>query len=270
MPPLIITDENADEQILLRLARLQHTENEAIPGCLKRTIPYGHIPHASPAEFFFPIIPRKHWESLIENDGGPWLHDLCQDDLPPHDQGGTNYCWAHGSVRAVEALRVYQGQDPLVLSAESIAVPLTGGRNRGGTPDEALGQLMKYGACRQELWPLNDRNESHADPRWKQDRLDHVVLDWLDIPSWDYQITLALHRIPIAIGLAWWGHLVCQLDPVILPNGEIGIGFDNSWGADYGENGYAILDEKHGTSDLGAFAPISETFAQLNSMRRES
>jgi len=261
MPPLIITDANADEQIRLHIARLRGKELYGTEGCLQRKTPYGHIGGVTPASFFFPIIPRASWKAIIENDGGPWSHDLCMDNLPPHDQGWTKYCWTHGSVRAVEVLRIYQGQDPLILSAESVAVPLTGGRNRGGSPDEALHQLMEFGACRQELWPPNELNEKKADPRWKEDRLDHVVLNWLDVLSWEVQITLALHRIPVAIGLRWWGHLVCQLDPVILPNGEVGIGCDNSWGADYGENGYFLLDEKHGTADLGAFAPISETFA---------
>ena len=261
MPRLIITAANAADQIRQRERRIESEPGQSITGCLARRYPYCSLNHTRKVADLIPISPRPRWHELIIAGEGTFLHDATKNVLPPHDQGGTNYCWAHGSVRAVEALRIYEGQTPIILSAESVAVPLTGGRNRGGSPDEAVQQLQDYGCCDQIYWPKNQRNQHAAADGWEKERENHCILDWIDVLGWDAQITLALHRIPVAIGLAWWGHLVCQLDPVILPNGEVGIGFDNSWGADYGENGYAYLDEQQGTADLGAFAPLSETFS---------
>jgi len=261
MPPLIITDANADDQIRLMRARLHGHELYGWQGCLPRRTKYGGIKEVPPSSFLFPRIPRTKWKQLIIEGQGTWIGDLTRSVLPPHDQGRTNYCWAHGSVRAIEALRVYEGQEPLVLSAESIAVPITGGRNRGGSPDEALSRLRSHGACNQFYWPLNDLNIRHAKDGWEENALNHAILKWADVENFDDQMTLALHHIPVAIGLGWWGHLVCQLDPVILPDGNFGLGCDNSWGPDYGENGYFVLDEKHGRADLGAFAPLSATFS---------
>ncbi len=260
MPPIIITDENEQEQRNIHISRLNGHQLYGWRGYKKRTTKFGAVPGVPPATFLFPRIPRSEWVDRILEGKGTFLHDLTAGILPPHDQGTTNFCWAHGSVRAVEALRVYQGQSPLILSAESVAVPVTGGRNRGGSAEEALEQLSKFGCCRQEFWPNNDLNIRHAKTGWEADAIDHVILKWADIENFEDQVTLALHRIPVAIGLDWWGHLVCQLDPVILPDGSIGIGIDNSWGPDWGENGYGILDERHGTAD-GAFAPISESFS---------
>ncbi len=262
MPPLIITRENAAQQIYEYNSRLSLDRPLRRTGCLPRKIPYGQVPGVMPASFYFPRIPRDKWADLIRQGKGTFLGDLTRGLLPPHDQNATNYCWTHGSVRCLEALRIYEGQPPLILSAESVAVPITGGENRGGTPDEALQWLNTKGACDQTLWPLNDRNQKHAKAGWQDEALNHVILQWADVENFDDQMTLALHRVPVAIGLDWWGHLVCQLSPVLLDDGGFGVDFDNSWGPDYGDNGRAILDEEHATARLGAFAPISETFSQ--------
>ena len=271
MPTLLITDANAEEQVRLQKDRLHGHHLYGWQGCLPRKKAYGEVPGVPPASFLFPRIPRSKWREFITAGAGRSLGDLTKNVLPPHDQARTNYCWGHGSVRGVEALRVYQLQKPEILSAESVCVPVTGGVNRGGTPDEALERLMSHGCCEQPYWPLNDLNIRHAKTGWEKNALDHAILRWADVENFDDQATLALHRIPVAIGLGWWGHLVCQLDLVYLDDiaaldhidraaGGFGVSFDNSWGPDYGENGRGYLDEKHATADLGAFAPISATF----------
>jgi hypothetical protein len=263
MPTLIISNANAAAQCHERVTRLGQEADPSDPGCRHRISTYAALPHVKAAHEILPRIDRAEWPERIRDGKGTFLYDLTQGKLPPHDQGNTNYCWAHGSVRAVEILRRFSGQAPLLLSAESVAVPVTGGRNRGGSPDEALYQIQTAGACAQTFWPLNDRDQANAKPGWQQNALKHAIISWLDVATFDDQMTLALHRIPVAIGLGWWGHLVCQLEPVQLGQNEFGVGFDNSWGADYGDNGHAILDEEHATADLGAFAPISETFSDL-------
>jgi hypothetical protein len=260
MPPLIIDHSNADEQVKLHCKRIAPNANIKTLGCLPRRSAYGHYAGAIRATDLIEPIPRSLWPQLIAAGAGNWLHDLTRHHLPPHDQGDTKYCWAHGSVRALETLRVFEGQEPEILSAESVAVPVTGGQNRGGYPEEALDRLICHGACQQNLWPKNDRDISHALPGWEDDGLNHRVIRWLDVDGFAMQMTCAILRIPVAIGLRWWHHLVCQLDPIHLPDGRFGLGCDNSWGADYGDNGYFILAEEKATADLGAFAPISATF----------
>jgi hypothetical protein len=260
MPPLVITSANAHQMIEERLARLAPDPRLPTAGCYPRRSRFGSFFFAAPAEQLIEPIPRTRWPELIEQTHNRTLHDLSRDNLPPHDQGNTNYCWAHGSVRTLELVRLYEGQPPLLLSAESVAVPLTHGVNRGGTPDEALARLVAKGACEQTLWPRNDRNEQHASPGWEKNAARHRLYTWLDVRGFDMQLTLAILAIPLAIGLRWWGHLVCQVSPVQLGPDEYGIGFHNSWGPDWGDNGYAVLDEKHATADLGAFAPLSASF----------
>jgi len=271
MHPLIIDDTNYLAAIHERLDRLQIPRHKLLlqspqslamieRGCKLRAASYGSLSFAQAAEERIDLIPRSLWPQLIANGQGTWLHDLTKDKLPPHDQGSTNYCWCHGSVRAQEITQVYEAQPPLILSAESVGVPITGGRNRGGYPEEALARLVAAGACAQDFWPLNDLREAHAKPGWLEDAKKHRITQWLDVDGFDMQMTLALLRIPVAIGLRWWGHLVCQLDPIHFGGDDYGIGCDNSWGPNYGENGYFILTESKGTADLGAFAPLTATF----------
>jgi hypothetical protein len=262
MPPTIITAKNAHLFVENRLRRLKLSPNQPTAGCIGRRTKYGECAFAEPATNFIDPIPRSEWKTLIKRHHKNFLHDHTKHVLPPHDQGGTNYCWAHGSVRAVEAMRVYEGQAPLILSAESVAVPITGGRNRGGYPEEALRRLISHGACDQKLWPRNDLNIKHATRNWEDNAAQHRIIRWIDVENFTMQMTLALLRVPIAIGLGWWSHLVCQLDPVLLEDGSFGIGIDNSHGPDSGDNGYLILDEEHGTADLGAFAPLTIMFSR--------
>ena len=69
-------------------------------------------------------------------------------------------------------------------------------------------------------------------------------------------MTAALIRLPVSIGLDWWGHQVLITGPVDLGNGKYGVEFRNSWGADYGDDGYSTLTENK-AQPSGSFACIS-------------
>jgi len=159
-------------------------------------------------------------------------------------------------------LRLWQNLSPMLLSPDSVAYPIEGTRDRGGWGEDAADQMAKGGACPQELWPEGDLSPKKADPNWEEAALNHVLLKWIYVDSWEKQITLAIRDIPVAIPLMWWGHLVCQTGPHLDDKGNVGIWIDNSWGDDWGEDGSAVLDEESGYASSGAFAPIAQTYFQ--------
>lgn len=230
------------------------------------------------------LIPRSQWTSRIQAGAayGTFLSDLVkQRGIKAKDQGGQlKYCWVYGSTRAAELWRILGGKSWLDLSPESVGGPCTRWRNQGGCASEAFDQLENFGACEASYvnapWSLQPRLWK---PGWQANALTHEVPDWYDIETgdnlpagatcFDEVISCLLNRVPVACGLDWWGHLVCFLDPVILPPGTapantpdgatVGVVFQNSWGVDWptpGANGLACLTEDLATPD-GAAAPVA-------------
>ena len=209
-------------------------------------------------------IPRSVWHDRIQAGQGTFLSDLLKHEkIPAKDQNGLGYCWVYGSTRAVEVQRAIAGLPFRDLSPESVGGPCTGWRNRGGYASEALDQLQSAGACESSFMDAPHSLHPHRwKTGWQENAKLHEALQWYDIgQSFDEVITCLLERIPVAAGLDWWGHLVCFLDPVILPDGSVGVLFQNSWGVDWptvGANGFATLTESKATPD-GAAAPILVT-----------
>ncbi len=213
-------------------------------------------------------IPRSEWHALIESGQGTFLSDLVkQQGIKAKDQNGLNYCWVYGSTRSVEVMRAVSGLTWQDLSPESVGGPCTGWRNQGGYASEAFDHLQNFGACESSYM---DAPHSLRPNRWKPDwpvnAVLHEAVEWYDLDGqdsnlFDEVITCLLNRIPVAAGLDWWGHLVCFLDPLLLPDGSVGVLFQNSWGVDWptpGANGLAALTESRATPD-GAAAPIIVT-----------
>ena len=212
-----------------------------------------------------PLIPRSEWKQRILEGEGGWLSSIvARYGMKSKDQDGLGYCWVYGPTRALEIIRVIEGSPFEELSPESVGGPVRNWRNEGGYAEEAFTQLEEFGACHVDYM---DAPNSLSPKRWKvgweANREDHrIEHKWYDInSSFDEVMSCLLAHIPVAAGLNWWGHLICYLDPVIMPNGGFGVRFQNSWGVDWpskGANGLATLTEAKATPD-GAGAPLVAT-----------
>jgi len=208
-----------------------------------------------------PWIPRSQWRSRIAAIEGIRLDRSCR--YPAADQNGLGYCWCYGSARAFQVERTRLGLPPLNLCPESVGGPCTGWRNEGGYASEALRQMERFGICESSYTVNPHRLQPETwNPAWAQNALSHEAHAWLDLqqsrypPTLDDLATQLLKPRPISLEIPAWGHLICALALVEIPQQtrckatladgtKLGVLFQNSWGPDWPSplaNGYAVLE----------------------------
>jgi len=202
------------------------------------------------------IIPRAERKKIIlarRAAGRTSLLRKLIDDakLPCYYQGGTSYCWAHAGTLTANIAWIASGRYPVEFAPEGVAVPVTGGRNRGGTLTEALDRLRSHGAPERWFIPQNELRERFFEDGWKENALLHRIGEVYPVlgPNiWDQIATGSLGAYAFMVGLDWWGHAVTYTGLTLDDDDEDElIEFRNSHGADYGDDGYAYLTESRGT-----------------------
>lgn len=264
MPYLLIDDNNYREFIGNRL-EVDFGGQRRILGALARRTEAGLCKVAAPAAPDF-LIPRDRWPELIakKDEEGSWLADIIAPEIRREitrreDQNGLGYCWTYCVTIAAIVERIRQNHPLAFLSAESIGGPITGWRNRGGWPEDALGRLISHGACPQEYM---DRPNSLSPSRWK-DGYEEAALDYRATEFWDYDVfckpfdaavSSAIWTVPYGGGLGWWAHAIMGGLRVKHVGGEdFIVQHWNSWGLDFGEEGWFWLEESRAKFDLGLF-----------------
>ena len=206
--------------------------------------------------FSLPLIPRSEWADRIQEmeQTKSRLTDLGkQHGITVKSQDGIGYCWAFGTVTACEYARARMGLPHVELSATSVAGPIKNYADRGGWGKEAFDYIVPKGIAPTSMWPEvpTGRNPRYDTPESQAERQKFRFTEWFEIRRGDFDalMTALLNRMPAAIGLNWWGHLVCALDPVALPGGGFGVRIQNSWGTNWSEGGFGILTQSKATPD---------------------
>jgi len=209
-------------------------------------MPEGSLGFADP--FDLPVIPRDQWAERIK--AREVSHSRISDwqrrkKVKVNSQGQTSFCWAHGTVKAMELSYAMSGHDYTELAPESIAAPIKGFRSQGGNTPEAIRWLSAKGCCERQYWPRNSYSRSNYTDQVKQNAMLWRLSEWLELSRnrFDQLATCLLLGLPAGIGLKWWRHLVCAMDLVKTGANSYGVMILNSWGPGWGDNGRGILEE---------------------------
>jgi hypothetical protein len=127
------------------------------------------------------------------------------------------------------------------LSPASVGAPIKNFRNNGGWGTEGLAYIATHGLVPASLWPCNAIDRKYDTPAANAERGSYRVTEWDDMaPNRAHMFSQVLNGHPVAIGLNWWSHEVTALAIVWEDNGWSLI-FANSWGTDYGVDGFGKL-----------------------------
>lgn len=259
---LVINDDNWQEHVAQSDLRGRGYERRD-----RASWPVASAPRSR--AFDLPIIPRSEWDDRInelEKNKSTLRHVLDRDAIPSLNQGNTNYCWCNGVVTGMTAVRAANRQPYIALSPASVAAPIKNYRNYGGWGGEALEYIIDNGICSTKHWPANAIDRDYDNAQSQANRRLHMVTEWIDIDCddrdcFDMVFTCLLLNMPVACGFNWWSHETCALWPVRLSAGRYAIGHRNSWGDDYGENGFFVLEGRKAIPD-DACVPVVVTGAR--------
>lgn len=214
--------------------------------------PVGTAECCSPLPSNF-LIPRSDWAELVqeqEKRKATLTHTRARAGIKTYWQNGTNHCWAFGSVKAAAIVRAYQGLPTLDFSPTMVACLARNYGNVGGNTFHAIPVMAKVGIATTKTWTLNRISRNFDTPEMRQEAALNRLREWYELPSNSFAAAASclLRGMPVILGLAWWGHMVCGLRLVVLGRDAFGIEIDNSHGEGYGNKGLAILDERRATA----------------------
>lgn len=236
-------------------------------GAEPRAKPYG-LAGGKPMAF---VAPQESWLSRA---------GIGRKTIKPHcgtrKRQQFSDCTCNMATNLVECVRGQQGLPHVELSATAVYNHINGGRDAGSNLHDAADYVEKVGCVPVSMWPASIWRK--AEPAGYADMAAKFRgLEWIDIPSAAGVITgIGWYGKPVGIGVRWGmgGHAIAVVNYDVRTSvpvdhlrayeelvreferedrqlaevcgkaaaaDQIWFEIENSWGTDYGENGFGWL-----------------------------
>lgn len=196
--------------------------------------------------------PRSEWKSIIDRRkerGLGLINRLKRDKFKLLNQHSTNFCWAYAPTQAQMINAHLAGQEYKRLSADFVACQITNFQNIGGNAGDTVNFLQQHGTCETKYWPEGEISKRYLTPEAKINALSYKMPEWNRVSTNLDLITGRLFAGDITlVGYLWWQHEGTLVDIDYDKEGFLW-GFANTWGEQWGNEGYAWLRESKARPD---------------------
>jgi hypothetical protein len=210
------------------------------PGCNIRTFRPGTVCGLFSEKI--PVIPVAEWGDLI----GEVELRSCVTKIK--DQNGYGSCATESTAQSDEIVRKLEGQEWVELNPLSIYHTTSHGRDQGSSIDENLAFARDYGICPESVWPRSKGWQVAPSAEAMEAAAAFKIGEFYDIGSTAEAGTALL--LGFAVVMGWQGHSVVLtelLSPTIAA-------YANSWGADWGDEGFGTIKLSSINFGYGMFA----------------
>ncbi|RHZ40628.1 hypothetical protein DYB26_013513 [Aphanomyces astaci] len=228
--------------------------DEEFKGMLMKSFAGQNFTNAAP-------LPELANERASEAD---WSTSKCNSPVP--NQGQCGSCWAFATIGTVETAHCIATGDLLDLSEQQLVSCSKNGGNKGcngGSPSDAIGWLQQ-GVCTEESYPYTSGKGGQTGTCQTSCTKKQLSIGKAKYTSGEGSLMTVLESQPATVavesGNAVWRNyksgIVSQCPGAQSDHAVIAVGYNddyfkikNSWGTQWGENGYIYL--KRGMSGKG-------------------
>ena len=216
------------------------------PGKKKGCLPRRH-PFATRCPAFgdhFNTIPVGDWPELLKVKPPlrPFVPDI-------KDQDGRGSCATESTTQGLQTNRSTRGLPFIELSPWSIYCFTSGGRDQGSSIDDNLEHARDVGIMPASIWPRSKGWRAKPPKLLLEEHASQFrIEEFWDINNIEEIGTALLLGFPVVFG--WSGHSVMFCDLLDVNTGE----YANSWGRDWGDNGFGKLSLRSVNFKYGCFA----------------